>query len=448
MAGLHLVTGYKGTAHITSADQGVLNAMTVGVGDYVFTKGRRFEAEIRPNNVVRIYDGSLMMNGRQVNLDAGEALDAIIANGTQGMNRHDIIAIRYEINRTTGIESVSLVVGQGTPSAGTPTDPEDKYTESILNGVTVREMKLYRVVLEGLTITKVEPLFQVLAPMAEIQHGFYKQNMLINGDFQCNQRNNKTYEVTGTTQVAYSVDMWRIHQLKLEKLNEGVKITGNSASGQGYLTQFIQLGKLETTTYTISAMVDDEICTFTVTPGGAAKEKDFGKFKISALTTSIWDNALNDYNNKLKINICPVGTNTITIKYVDVFEGEFAYTHVKEDPATAMMRCRRYVQRGSCFAPFIYYEGNEHMELFFGFPFDPMASEPNLTACSWTYYVKNVQGSIVPKSGNLDDIEGITVSSDGRVKITLWDAPQNDSSCSSVATTYVLSCEHNPNGDS
>ena len=43
---LHLVTGYKGTAHITSADQGVLNAMSVGAGDYVFTKGKKFEYPI------------------------------------------------------------------------------------------------------------------------------------------------------------------------------------------------------------------------------------------------------------------------------------------------------------------------------------------------------------------------------------------------------------------
>ena len=179
MAALHLVTGYKGTAHITSADQGVFNAMIVGTGDYVFTKGKRFEAAIISNNVVRIYDGSLMMNGRQVNLDAGLYLDATIANGTQGVNRHDIIAIRYEVDSTTGVESASLVVEQGANSSGTPTDPDNiYYSVTILNGETVRDMPLYRVVLEGLTITKVEPLFQVLAPMADIQHGFYKQNLL------------------------------------------------------------------------------------------------------------------------------------------------------------------------------------------------------------------------------------------------------------------------------
>lgn len=449
MADLHLVTGYKGTAHVTSADQGVFNAMSIGAEDYVFTKGRRFEAQIISNNAVRIYDGSLMMNGRQVNLDAGTYLDAIIANGTQGMNRHDIIAIRYEINTTTGVESASLAVLQGTASSGTPTDPTNRYSSSILNGATVHDMPLYRVILEGLTVTKVEPLFQLLAPMADIQHSFYKQNMLTNGDFQCNQRGKKTYEVTGTAQVAYSVDMWRIHQLKLEVLNEGVKVTGNNTSGQGYLTQFIQLGKLKTAWYTISAMVDDKIYTYTLTPAGTAKEKDFGKFKISALTTSTWDSALNDYNNKLKVNICPVGTNSFVIKYVDVFEGVVAYPHVKEDPATALMRCRRYIQRGCCRAPFIKteYDGGESGDARYRFAmsFEPMISTPTLVACSWHYY-SYMSNS---EEGDKDDLTVATVTIDGRMDlITTRTCLARNKDCLSVTVTYVLSCEHNPNGDS
>ena len=446
MAALHLVTGYKGTAHITSADQGVFNAMIVGTGDYVFTKGKRFEAAIISNNVVRIYDGSLMMNGRQVNLDAGLYLDATIANGTQGVNRHDIIAIRYEVDSTTGVESASLVVEQGANSSGTPTDPDNiYYSVTILNGETVRDMPLYRVVLEGLTITKVEPLFQVLAPMADIQHGFYKQNLLINGDFQCNQRGKKSYNITTLTQ--YTVDMWRTYMVKVSVLNEGIKLSGQRAEMQGYFTQFVQLGKLKTTTYTISAMADDKICTFTVTPGGSAKEKNFGKFKISALTTSTWDNDLGDYNNKLKINICPIGTDEITFKYIDVFEGSVAYPHVKEDYATALMRCRRYIQRGSCYAPVFSKQGHEDgtAKYRFAISFDPMASAPTLAACSWKYGVPD--GSLYTPSGDVDDLTVAAVTTDGRMELlTPFEIPMA-SSCYCVAVTYVVSCEPLPNGD-
>lgn len=441
MANLHLVTGYKGAAHITSADQGVLNAMTVGVDDYVFTKGRRFEAQIISNNSVRIHDGSLMMNGRQVNLDAGSYLDAAIVNGTQGMNRHDIISIRYEIDRETNIETASLVVAQGTASSGTPTDPAERNTDSILNGVTVHDMPLYRVVLESLTIVKVEPLFQVLAPMANIQHGFYKQNMLINGDFQCNQRGHKSY--TASNDVSYSVDMWRIHQVKVDVLNEGVKITGLSTASQGYFTQFIQLGKLKTTTFTISAMVDDKICTFTVTPGGTAKEKDFGKFKISALTTSTWDNDLGDYNNKLKINICPVGTSSITVVYVDVFEGDVAYPHVKEDPATALMRCRRYIQGGATVCPITYGLANsDKYQYRCAIGYEPMNTTPTLVKCDWHYY--NTSGTDTTGTAATIDVKS---NSSNIIQLLTQPNSQKHAQCSGIRAVYLISCEPNPNGD-
>lgn len=455
MAGLHLVTGYKGTPHITSADQGVFNAMSVGTGDYVFTKGRRFEAQIINNNTIKIYDGSLMMNGRYVDLDSGSNLDATIANGTQGLNRHDTIVIRYTMDIKTGIESVSLVVEKGTAMAE-PTDPYLEYTEKILNGAVTYDMPMYRVVLEGLSITKIEPLFQVLAPMADIQHGFYKQNMLINGDFQCNQRGEAMYAASGNTGVKYSVDMWRIHQLIVE-VNPlgGITVSGNSATAQGYLTQFIQLGRLETKTYTISAMVDGKICSFTVTPGGSAKEKDFGKFKISALTTSTWDDELGDYNNKLKVNICPIGTNTIDIKYVDVFEGTVAYPHVKEDYATALMRCRRYIQGGGCVSAITdsliagSISGSTTYRYRFAIPFEEMAkiSEAKLQTCSWSYFCGTNAGNISIENGTLSDLDHMNTSKyffeyrmkDGKYAI-------KDNVCG-IRVTYVVSCEPSPQGD-
>lgn len=442
MADLHLVTGYKGSAHITSANQGALNAMSVGADDYVFTNGRKLEAEIVNNNLVRIYDGSLLMNGRYVTLDSGSYVDATITNGSQGTNRHDIIGVRYRKNTTSGIESVSLVVNIGTASSGTPTDPINPNSSSIVDGAIVHDMPLYRVVLEGLTIVRLEPLFQMLAPMADIQNGFYKQNMLINGDFQCNQRGEKTYGADGS--VGYTVDMWRAYATKVTVLNEGVKLTGTSATGVGFLTQFIQLGELKTTTYTISAMVDDKICTFTVTPGGSSKEKDFGKFKISTLTTSTWDNDLNGYNNKLKVNICVKGINEITVKYVDVFEGEVAYPHVKEDPATALMRCRRYIQRNGCTVPPLACvslddDSGFHSQYRFHIFFDEMPKVPTLVKCDWYYLSLKDE-----ENGSTFNVLGV---SKYMLKIGIPVAFAMGENCFGFRVLYVISCEHNPTGD-
>ena len=190
---LHLVTGYKGAAHITSADQGAFNAGCVGLDEYVLTNGKRFEALAVSSNTIRIYDGSLCMQGRHVNLDAGTYIDVSIANGTQSMNRNDLIVLRYTKNIASGAESVAFTVIQGTAGVGTAVDP--LYTQGdILSGERTHDMPLYRVKLSGLNIEAIEPMFRVVSPLADVQHGFYRQNLLINGDFQCNQRGKKTYD--------------------------------------------------------------------------------------------------------------------------------------------------------------------------------------------------------------------------------------------------------------
>lgn len=164
---LHLTTGYRGTAHVTSADQGAFYAGIVGAGDYVLETGKQFEARIVSNNSIRIFDGDLVMQGRHVTLKNGSYEDVAIANGSQEMNRNDLIVARYKKNITSGVETVSFVVLQGVPSAGTASDPA--YTiGDILSGYSVHEMPLYRVKLSGLTVEAVEPLFNTISQVAKI----------------------------------------------------------------------------------------------------------------------------------------------------------------------------------------------------------------------------------------------------------------------------------------
>ena len=440
MADLHLITGYRGSPHITSADQGWYNGGLVGSDEYVLANGKMFEAQIITNTTVRIQDGDLVMQGRHVNLASGSYADAIVANGTSSTNRNDLIVVRYQKNPSTGTESVKLAVIQGDAVSGDAVDPSYE-TASIWSGSTVHDMPLYRVRLSGLNIVGVDTLFKVLAPLADVQH---KQNMLINGDFQCNQRGQREYDATGT--VMYSVDMWRIFNVKLNVLAEGVKVTGTSTTAQGYLTQFIQLGDLKTTNYTISAMVDDTVYSFTLTPGASAKEKNFGKFKISALTTSTWDDALGGYNNKLKVNICPVGTSTITLTYVDVVESNYASAHVKEDTATAMMRCRRYLQGGATVCPITYglTTSDNKYQYRCAIGYDPMQATPSLVKCDWHYY--NASGT--DTTGTADTIDVKANSSNIIQLLTKANAQQKHAQCYGIRAVYLLSCEHAPGGDS
>ena len=418
---LHLVTGYRGFAHITSADQGLFNAGSIGMGDYVLAVGDQFKAEVIDNSV-RIYGGCLVMNGRQVNLDSPTNVGA--SNGTG--ERNDLIVVRYTKNQLTGIESVEL-----TRINGGTSDPSYN-TGSILEGDATHDMPLYRVKMQGLNIMGVEPLFRVVSPLADIQGG---QNLLLNSDFNSNQRGSKSY--TGDT-VKYSVDMWRIYSVKLDVLNEGVKVTGTSATNQGYLTQFIQLGELKNTTYTISAMVDRKICTFTATPNTTkSMEKDFGNFKLSMILVS------ESGNNKLKVNICPNGTSSINLSYVDVFEGFVAYPHTKEDPAVALMRCRRYVQGGASVCPtlYLYTEGTTYGYRF-AITHDHMVSTPTLESCSWHYF--NTAGT--DTTGTVADLT-LMGNSNNVVQLKTAFKEQKNAQCNGIRAVYILSCEYKPNGD-
>ncbi len=157
---ISLVTGYAGTAHVTSAEDGSRNAGIFGEGTYILDRGQKLAATATSANTITIADGDIMMQGRHVCIAAGTSEEVSISNGISGMNRHDLIVLRYNKNTSSGVESVELAVIQGTSTSGTAGDPT--YTAgNILNGATTCEVPLYRVVLNGINIEAVEQLFTV-----------------------------------------------------------------------------------------------------------------------------------------------------------------------------------------------------------------------------------------------------------------------------------------------
>ena len=73
------------------------------------------------------------------------------------MKRNDLIVARY--SRTAeGIESIDPVVIKGTPSAGTPADPE----------VTANDLKLWRMTLDGINVSSTTALFETVPTLVEL----------------------------------------------------------------------------------------------------------------------------------------------------------------------------------------------------------------------------------------------------------------------------------------
>lgn len=164
--GIHIVTGYAGKEHVTSADAGSMNAGIVGTGRYVMQTAEQFAAEIVSNNLIKVKSGDLMNQGRHMRIDVNDYEEVTIQNGAQSVFRNDLIVARYKKDPSTLIETTEIVVIKGTAGA-TATDPT--YTSGdILAGATQDDFPLYRVSLNGLNIEKVIPLFSTVPNLNEL----------------------------------------------------------------------------------------------------------------------------------------------------------------------------------------------------------------------------------------------------------------------------------------
>jgi hypothetical protein len=160
MGNLHLVTGYAGTPHVASSDQGSFHEAFIRSGQFVLDVGAKFSASIVTNNQIRVNDGELMMQGRYVRMTPDSYVDLMIENGAQGHLRTDLIVARYTRNADTGIEECSLVVIKGTPAESNPAVPQ--HTTGIINadGALQHDFPLYKVSLSGLSIDGITALFE------------------------------------------------------------------------------------------------------------------------------------------------------------------------------------------------------------------------------------------------------------------------------------------------
>lgn len=147
---MKIVTGYTGEPHITSNDNQALNQGMFGSGDYLLDVGQKFNATLSNATTVVIEDGEGVMQGVHFRIEPGTTESVTISSGTTGYNRIDLICAKYTKDTVTGVEDVSLVVLEGTPSASTPSVPT--FTNGdILAGDVLAYAPLWKVTLTGLT---------------------------------------------------------------------------------------------------------------------------------------------------------------------------------------------------------------------------------------------------------------------------------------------------------
>ncbi len=162
MGNIHIVTGYKGAAHVTSEDDGSLYAAIFGNGQKVLNRGNKFAASVISNNSIRVLDGDIMMQGRHVRLNENTYVDLTIENGAQDVSRNDLIVVRYSKDASTGVEDCNLVVIKGTAAASDPNDPAYTTGNILEDHDALNDMPLYRVPIVGLNVQTLVPLFEIV----------------------------------------------------------------------------------------------------------------------------------------------------------------------------------------------------------------------------------------------------------------------------------------------
>lgn len=164
---MEIVSGKTGSPHVTSQQFRQILEGTIGQGSCILTSGENLEPELTSNNLLKIRSGIMAHHGNVSAVKIGTYDEVTITNGTQGMKRKDLVVNRYTRNKETGIETNEWLYIMGTPTSGTPTVPV--YTKGNLQeGDLVDDCPVFEITLDGINVTEVKKLLEVLPSMATI----------------------------------------------------------------------------------------------------------------------------------------------------------------------------------------------------------------------------------------------------------------------------------------
>ena len=164
---MELVTGRKGSAHITSQQDRMKHQGTWGSGAYILQTGQMLEPQVQSSNEIRIRDGALMVQGALGTVKVNSYDPVTIQNGTQGMKRIDLICWQYTYDAEQDVESAEWVVIQGTPAETDPQQPA--YTDGdIQQGDSPVQVPVFAVELDGINVTGVTTLLPTAPTLEEL----------------------------------------------------------------------------------------------------------------------------------------------------------------------------------------------------------------------------------------------------------------------------------------
>lgn len=152
---MELVTGRAGSPHITAQQDRQLHQGIWGEEAYILATGNQLEPEIQSSNKILIKDGALMFQGALFSVKVGTTDEITINNGNQGMQRKDLVAIRYTYDSSQNIESAEWVVIQGEPVESNPVTPTGT-SGDIQSGDATVDCPFMIVNLDGINVVGVD----------------------------------------------------------------------------------------------------------------------------------------------------------------------------------------------------------------------------------------------------------------------------------------------------
>lgn len=147
--GTNIITGYTGTRHITPEMDASVFRNIFGTSTVVLPDGDQCAGSMPNINSFTIAGGSVSFQGYQVIVTQETLAVDTCATGYQ---RIDLVALRYNHNTATQIDSFTLEVIKGSETTGAPTEPAYN-TGVISDGANQVDYILFKINLVGATVT-------------------------------------------------------------------------------------------------------------------------------------------------------------------------------------------------------------------------------------------------------------------------------------------------------
>lgn len=178
-----------------------------------------------------------------------------------------------------------------------------------------------------------DELILILTRLDIINGSISNENILINGEFDVNQRGSETYTIS-STETTYTLDRWASNTTGavITKTDTGVSITASNTDVSFF--QYVEADVINRL-LTFSVMFEDNTLEF-ITATLTDSEIFVADFETSKLQLSVAENGF------CKVEIIVKANNSISLRYAKLEVGELWTLYTPQNIGKELLNCQRY----------------------------------------------------------------------------------------------------------